>query len=114
AGKLELIRSIHATQADSSIASVARKPRPAPWGKMLTSPSVWALLIGYFCQGYPIYIFHTWFFIYLVRVRGLTISQGGIWGATPYLAIVILAPLGGKFSDAAVRKLGKRKGRQLA
>jgi ACS family glucarate transporter-like MFS transporter len=114
AAELELIRSTHPTQADSSITSVARKPRPVPWGKMLTSPSVWALLIGYFCQGYPIYIFHTWFFIYLVRVRGLSVSQSGMWGATPYLAIAVLAPLGGKFSDAATRKLGKRKGRRLA
>jgi ACS family glucarate transporter-like MFS transporter len=88
-----------------------KKPR-VPWPEMLASPSVWALLIGYFCQGYPIYIFHTWFFIYLVRVRGLSISQGGIWGATPYLAIVLLAPLGGRFSDFAARKFGKRRGRQ--
>jgi MFS transporter, ACS family, glucarate transporter len=105
---------IHSTQTLSREAGAQNKPRPTPWAKILSSPSVWALLVGYFCQGYPIYIFHTWFFIYLVRVRGLTISQGGIWGATPYLAIAVLAPLGGKFSDAATRKLGKRKGRQLA
>jgi MFS transporter, ACS family, glucarate transporter len=86
----------------------------APWGKMLASPSVWALLVGYFCQGYPIYIFHTWFFIYLVRVKGLSISQGGIWGATPYLAIALLAPLGGRFSDAAVNRIGKKRGRRVA
>src|SRR5882724_623520 len=111
AAELALIRS---TQSNSSSTNVPAKTRPAPWSEMLASPSVWALLIGYFCQGYPIYIFYTWFFIYLTRVRGLTISQGGIWGATPYLAIAVLAPLGGKFSDVAVRKLGKRKGRQLA
>jgi MFS transporter, ACS family, glucarate transporter len=112
--ELALIRSTQTTQSNLSPTGITTKPRPAPWAKMLSSPSVWALFIGYFCQGYPIYIFHTWFFIYLVRVRGLSISQGGIWGATPYLAIVILAPLGGKFSDAATRKLGKRKGRRLA
>jgi ACS family glucarate transporter-like MFS transporter len=114
AAELVLIRSTQSTQADLSATRASSKPRPAPWDKMLASPSVWALLIGYFCQGYPIYIFHTWFFTYLLRVRGLTISQGGIWGATPYLAIALLAPLGGKFSDAAVLRLGKRKGRRLA
>jgi ACS family glucarate transporter-like MFS transporter len=112
--ELALIRSAQIAQSGSSATGTTAKPRPAPWAKMLASPSVWALLIGYFCQGYPIYIFHTWFFIYLTRVRGLTILQGGIWGAAPYLAIAVLAPLGGTFSDAAVRKLGKRKGRQLA
>jgi ACS family glucarate transporter-like MFS transporter len=110
AAELALIHSGQSREAQESGAS--QEKRNAPWAEMLTSPSVWALLIGYFCQGYPIYIFHTWFFIYLVRVRGLTISQGGLWGATPYLAIVLLAPLGGRFSDYAVRRFGKRRGRQ--
>lgn len=85
-----------------------------PWGKMLSSPSVWGLVLGYMCQGYPIYFFHTWFFIYLVRVRGFSVTQGGMWGATPYLAIALFAPLGGWFSDFAVARLGKRRGRQLS
>jgi len=109
AAELELIRASQPPNA-----SAERERREAPWGKILSRPSVWFLLIGYFCQGYPIYIFHTWFFIYLVRVKGLSISQGGIWGATPYLAIALLAPLGGRFSDAAVQKFGKRSGRRLA
>jgi MFS transporter, ACS family, glucarate transporter len=66
------------------------------------------------CQGFPIYFFHTWFFIYLVRVRHLSISEGGMWGSTPFLAVAIMAPLGGWFSDVAVRKFGKRNGRRLA
>jgi MFS transporter, ACS family, glucarate transporter len=89
-------------------------PQAAMWRKMLSDRSVWGLLLGYFCQGYPIYFFHTWFFIYLVRVRHLSISQGGMWGATPYIGVVLLAPLGGWFSDAAVRRLGRRNGRRLA
>lgn len=109
AAELAIIRKGQASDAGAKPGA-----RKAPWGRMLASPSVWALLAGYFCQGYPIYIFHTWFFIYLVRVRGLTISQGGIWGATPYLAIALLAPLGGRFSDAAAKRMGKRRGRRVA
>jgi ACS family glucarate transporter-like MFS transporter len=60
------------------------------------------------------YFFHTWFFIYLVRIRHLSISQGGFWGSTPFLAVAIMAPLGGWFSDIAVRRLGKRNGRRIA
>jgi MFS transporter, ACS family, glucarate transporter len=100
--------------SQESVNSAAHaKPQP-PWGKILATPRIWALLIGYACQGYPIYIFHTWFFIYLVRVRGLSITQGGVWGATPYIAIVLLAPLGGRFSDAAAARFGKRMGRRTA
>jgi ACS family glucarate transporter-like MFS transporter len=85
-----------------------------PWKQLLSNRSVWGVLLGYLCQGFPIYFFHTWFFIYLVRVRHLTIAQGGLWGSTPYIAIALLAPAGGWFSDFAAKKLGKRLGRRLA
>jgi MFS transporter, ACS family, glucarate transporter len=84
------------------------------WRKMLSNRSVWGLLIGYFCQGYPIYFYHTWFFIYLVRERHLTISHAGIGGAMPYIGIAALAPVGGWFSDLAVRQWGRRQGRRTA
>jgi len=87
------------------------RPRP-PWKRLLTSRSAWGLMLSYFCEGYPNYIFYTWFFLYLVNVRGLTITQGSFWGATPFLAILLLSPLGGWFSDRAVAWLGKRRGRQ--
>jgi len=85
-----------------------------PWAQMLSKVSVWGILLGYLCQGFPIYFFHTWFFIYLVRVRHLSVAQGGLWGSTPYVAIAVLAPLGGWFSDKAVKRLGKRFGRRVA
>jgi ACS family glucarate transporter-like MFS transporter len=84
-----------------------------PWKKLLGNVSTWCLMLSYFCEGYPNYIFYTWFFIYIVRVRGLTIKQGGLWGAAPFLAILVLAPLGGWFSDRASAQYGKRRGRQL-
>jgi ACS family glucarate transporter-like MFS transporter len=85
-----------------------------PWWRIFTNRSIIALVLGYFCQGFPIYFFHTWLFIYLVRVRGFSLAQGGFYGATPYLAIALASPLGGQFSDFAVRRFGKRLGRRVA
>ncbi len=96
----------------SERASAAPTKQGVMWRKMLSDRSVWGLLLGYFCQGYPIYFFHTWFFIYLVRVRHLSISQGGMWGALPYIGVALLAPIGGWFSDMAVRRLGRRQGQK--
>lgn len=98
----------------SAAGKKGRVLRKAPWKKMLSNLSVWGVLLGYMCQGFPIYFYHTWFFIYLVRVRHLSVTQGGLWASTPYLAISILAPTGGWFSDFAVRRVGKRAGRKLA
>ena len=85
-----------------------------PWGRIVTNRSVIALVLGYFCQGFPIYFFHTWLFIYLIKVRGFSLTQGGFYGATPYLAIAVASPLGGLFSDFAVRALDKPWGQRVA
>ena len=85
-----------------------------PWKRFLASRSVWGLVLGYACQGFPIYFYHTWFFVYLVNHRHLSISKGSFLGATPYIAIACLAPVGGFVSDLAAARLGKRNGRRVA
>ena len=82
-----------------------------PWRKIFSSGSVWALIVSYFFHGYTPYIYFTWFFIYLTRVRGLTVTQGGLWGSTPFIAMTLMAPLGGWLSDRAVARFGRRRGR---
>jgi len=85
-----------------------------PWARIFGSGSVWALILSYMGRAYTMSFFDTWFFTYLTRVRGLTISRGGLWAATPYFAILLLSPLGGLASDFAVNKFGRRRGRQSA
>jgi ACS family glucarate transporter-like MFS transporter len=111
AAELALIRPAGEKLGPHTATDRLVRNRP-PWGRMLSSVSVWAILLSYFCQGYTPYIYVTWFFIYLVRVRGLTMMQGGFWGSTPFIAIILLTPVGGWLSDLAVAKFGKRRGRQ--
>jgi ACS family glucarate transporter-like MFS transporter len=96
-----------------SVPDKARR-QPVPWNRLIRSRSVWGLVAGYFCQGYPIYFYYTWLFIYLTRVRGLTVQQGGVWGTLPYLSIAVLAPFGGVSSDFLSKRLGKKLGRRTA
>jgi MFS transporter, ACS family, glucarate transporter len=86
--------------------------RSVRWGRVFSSPSVWGLVLSYFFLGYASYLYYTWFYLYLVQVRHLTVVQGGLWGSTPFLAMALLTPLGGLSSDAAVKRLGRRRGRQ--
>jgi ACS family glucarate transporter-like MFS transporter len=113
AAELALIRVGAPGEAGSShAAGLARQS--APWRRIFSSVSACCLILSYFCIAYPAYIFYTWFFIYLTRVRGLTVTQAGTWGSAPFLAITLLAPLGGWLSDRAVARWGKRRGRQSA
>ena len=87
-------------------------PVKTPWRRILSSGSVWALLLSYFFHGYTPFIYFSWFFIYLTHVRGLTVAKGGLWGTTPFIAMTVMSPIGGWLSDKAVKHLGTRRGRQ--
>jgi ACS family glucarate transporter-like MFS transporter len=90
----------------------ASQPGRVRWKKVFSSPSMWALMVSHFCLVYPLYIFFTWFFIYLVKVRGITVSKASFWGSAPFVANVFMLPFWGWLSDRAVQKLGKRNGRR--
>jgi ACS family glucarate transporter-like MFS transporter len=92
--------------------STPRASVKTPWRKILSNRSVWALLVSYFFHGYTPFIYFAWFFIYLTRVRGLTVAKGGFWGTTPFIAMTLMSPIGGWLSDRAVERVGTRRGRQ--
>jgi ACS family glucarate transporter-like MFS transporter len=98
--------------ADRRSDGVAYASTKIPWRNILSNRSVWGLLISYFFHGYTPFIYFTWFFIYLTRVRGLTIAKGGVWATTPFIAMTILSPIGGWLSDRAVQRYGVKRGRQ--
>jgi ACS family glucarate transporter-like MFS transporter len=112
AAELALLRRSEGTSSHRPTANLATG-RP-PWSKIFSRSSTWALLLSYSCRAYTMFFFDTWFFIYLVKIRGLTILRGGLWASTPYLAVLLFSPLGGAVSDFAVRKFGRRRGRQTA
>ncbi len=85
-----------------------------PWLRLLSSRSMWGLMISHFCLVYPVYIFFTWFFIYLVRVRGVTISKASLWTSAPFAANLVMVPLWGWLSDRIADRIGKRQGRRVA
>src|SRR5260370_14395576 len=71
-------------------------------------------MISDFCLVYPVYIFFTWFFIYLLRVRGVSISKASFWASAPFAANLVMVPLWGWLSDRIADRLGKRRGRRVA
>jgi ACS family glucarate transporter-like MFS transporter len=94
-------------------AAVAER-KPVPWGRLFSSGSIWGLILGYGCQGYAFYVYYNWFYFYAVKVRGLGIMQAAAWTSFPFLAMTLISPLGGLFSDRISRNFGRRRGRQCA
>ncbi len=87
------------------------KAKALPWRAILGSKDIVALSWSYFTYGYVAYIFFTWFFIYLNKVRGLDLKSSSYYGMLPFIAMAICSPLGGWISDRLTLRYGKRIGR---
>ena len=99
---------------DVGARSAHRGASSVPWLKILSNSSVWGLILGYGLQGYTFYVYYNWFYFYAVRVRGLGIMQAAAWTSAPFLAMALLSPVGGWFSDRVARVTDRRKGRVAA
>jgi ACS family glucarate transporter-like MFS transporter len=82
-----------------------------PWSTILQSKNVWAVTFSYFCYGYIAWIFFSWFYIYLAKVRGLNLKASAFYATLPFLAMAICCPLGGAIADRVTLWRGKRVGR---
>jgi ACS family glucarate transporter-like MFS transporter len=85
----------------------------ASWSCILGSRHVWAITASYFAYGYGVYIYFTWFFIYLSKVRGMDLKHTAYYGMLPFLAMAVGSTFGGWLSDRLTKRLGKRVGRCL-
>jgi ACS family glucarate transporter-like MFS transporter len=81
------------------------------WSTILSSKNVWAVTLAYFCFGYVAWIFFTWFFIYLAKVRGLNLKASASYTTLLFLSMAACSPLGGAISDKLTKLRGKRIGR---
>lgn len=82
-----------------------------PWRLFARTPTVWWLVLSYGCLGYVAYIYLSWFYLYLVNVRGFGLLRGALFAASPFVAVTVFCPLGGWATDRLVARLGINRGR---
>jgi ACS family glucarate transporter-like MFS transporter len=96
----------------AGVGSEARaESRAVPWGAIWLSKEVWALSVSYFAFGYVIWIFFSWFFIYLAEVRGLNLATSALYSMLPFAAMTVCCLTGGVINDWVARRYGLRWGR---
>jgi ACS family glucarate transporter-like MFS transporter len=106
ASELELIRSGLTQPPQKSNAGAL-----VPWGRVAQSKEVWALTLSYFCYGYVAWIFFSWFYRYLAKVRGLDLKASAFYTMLPFLAMLVCCLLGGTINDRLTKWQGVRVGR---
>jgi MFS transporter, ACS family, glucarate transporter len=108
------VQIIHPGSAEDGIPRPQHTAAKVPWMRMFTSLSVWGLILGYGLQGYAFYVYYNWFYFYAVKQRGLDIMHAAAWTSAPFLAMALLSPVGGWFSDRIARVSDRRTGRRVA
>jgi ACS family glucarate transporter-like MFS transporter len=113
AGELEVI--VRGRGKAHKVGDGARGPSAgkskAPWRRIFRSKEVLALTLSYFTFGYVAWIFFSWFYIYLVQVRGLNLKTSAVYSMFPFIAMTLGSILGGIASDWLTRHYSPRIGR---
>jgi ACS family glucarate transporter-like MFS transporter len=104
-------RELAEIEAGLTVKPAASESSLVPWSKIIGSRSVLAVTVAYFCYGYVAWIFFSWFFIYLKKVRGLDLKSSALYGMLPFIAMTICCLLGGLVNDHLSKSRGKRAGR---
>lgn len=119
--ELQLITGAPSPQETPSVAASASQTgksaevkgqyQTIPWKALFHTPTVWWLILSYTCLGYVAYIYMSWFYLYLVNIRGFGELQGAWYASAPFVAMTAFCPLGGWVTDRMTHSYGVNIGR---
>jgi sugar phosphate permease len=106
-GELEHIRGVD-EQGNVKQPHVERTAS-VPWGTLLRSPNMWAIMCAYFTYVYCLWIFLSWLPSYLVEFRHFDLIKVGIFASLPLWAGVVGDTVGGLATDWLLKLTGNTK-----
>jgi sugar phosphate permease len=106
--RAELAR-IRGVNPDGTIKQPAVTQLATPWKRILLSPNMWFISLGYFCFFFGTNFYLTWYPTYLREHLHMTIRSLGIWGSVPLFAGMAGDVVGGSISDMIFKTTGKAK-----
>jgi ACS family glucarate transporter-like MFS transporter len=99
--ELEMIKS------GSAEKKTRRAAANSSFRTLLSNRNILLLSLSYTCEGYVLFIFVFWLYLYLIQVRGFTILSGGLAAALPWLTAFACTPIGGWLCDRIAEKRGR-------
>eukprot|EP00878_Enallax_costatus_P022442 GHUV01023807.1.p1 GENE.GHUV01023807.1~~GHUV01023807.1.p1 ORF type:complete len:425 (+),score=67.56 GHUV01023807.1:22-1275(+) len=83
-------------------ASAAVVAAPPPWGRMLRSSAVWAIVVNNFAFHYAFYLVMNWLPTYFDSVLRLELASLGVLKTLPYLVMFLMSNVGGWLGDILI------------
>ena len=103
------LAEIRGRNPDGSIRQLGIARKTTPWKRILGSPNMWFIALGYCCFFFGTNFYLTWYPTYLREYRHLTVQALGIIGSLPLFAGMAGDLFGGTLSDYFFRKSGNAK-----
>lgn len=101
----------------AELAEIGGAPSPdrtaVPWGRLFRSRQLWLIMTMYWCYVWGSMFYLTWFPTYLVKGRGMTEAEMGLYAALPFLLGATGNIVGGMLCDRLSRRFGLSRGRRL-
>jgi ACS family sodium-dependent inorganic phosphate cotransporter len=83
-------------------APVARGP--VPWGTLLRSPAVWAMVMCHFSNNWGLYVLLSWLPSYFKATYGASLASVGWLSALPWLLSFAMSVVSGRVADAMLKR----------
>jgi sugar phosphate permease len=103
------LAQIRGLNPDGSIKPLLTTRQSAPWKRILTSPNMWYIALGYCCFFFGTNFYLTWYPTYLREHRHLTLQALGMIGSVPLFAGMAGDLVGGSLSDLMFKRTGKAR-----
>ncbi|RLJ70774.1 ACS family glucarate transporter-like MFS transporter [Hydrogenivirga caldilitoris] len=81
--------------------------------QVLKRKEVWFLTLSYSTFGYIVYVYYSWFFLYLNEVRGINLKESALLSMLPFVSLTAGSFIGGYMSDRLRERFGLNVGRVL-
>lgn len=78
--------------------------RAIPWGRILRTPAVWAIITNHFANNWTLYVLLAWLPSYFKATFNVSLASAGLLSAAPPLATFLMANLAGNAADRLLRQ----------
>jgi ACS family sodium-dependent inorganic phosphate cotransporter len=83
--------------------TAANEQRTIPWGRLLSLPAVWAIIVGHFACNWSLYLLLAWLPSYFKTTFGVSLTSAGLLSAAPWLVSFVVANVVGAWADRLIR-----------
>ncbi len=78
--------------------------RAIPWGRILRTPAVWAIITNHFANNWTLYVLLAWLPSYFKATFNVSLASAGLLSAAPPMATFLMANLAGNAADRLLRQ----------